>query len=101
LSAESSAPKPRLKSAEHDAKTKNDEVVASVPSAKDTSAAPEATKAPAVSLDKRGPVAALAMTDAVMPTARKMPRALTGSWRLTRTDGQRSPRVEPGKATTR
>jgi hypothetical protein len=101
LSAESRDPNPKLNTAEHDTKITNDDVVASAPSARDTSAAPEITKAPTVSFDKRGPVTALATTDAATPTARKIPRALTGSWRLIRADGHKSPRVEPGKATPR
>ena len=42
---------------------------------------------------------ALAITVAVIPRASRMPRAATGSWKLTLIDGHNRPRVELGSAT--
>ena len=44
---------------------------------------------------------ALDTTEAATPNASSIPRAPTGSWKLSRIDGQRRPRVDPGRATVR
>ena len=44
---------------------------------------------------------ALETTEAATPNASSIPRAPTGSWKLSRIEGHKRPRVDPGRATVR
>ncbi len=62
---------------------------------------PAATMGPAPSRASSRPAPRLASTDAVTPTIRSTPSALSGSCQLSRIDGHSRPRVELGTATLR
>jgi hypothetical protein len=81
--------------------TRKDGAAPSTVNARATSVMPRAVRDPTLILDKIGPVAALAMTEAATPNARNIPKAPTGSWKLSCIEGHNRPRVEPGKATLR
>ena len=75
--------------------------MASTANATAVSTVPSARSGPTPARDRSRPVAALEITEAVTPNASKIPRAPTGSWKLSRMEGHNRPSVEPGKATVR
>ena len=79
--------------------THSDGAKASTARATAISMVPAATSGPVRTRTR--PVAALEMTEAVIPSSGRIPRAPTCTPKLSRIEGQSRPRVEPGRATLR
>src|SRR6266851_8782798 len=101
LRAASIAPKPSPNSTVPPQTIHSDGARASRASASAVSKVPAATSGPTRTHARMRPVAALDTTEAVIPKTSRIPRAPTGSPKLSRIEGQSRPRVEPGKATLR
>jgi hypothetical protein len=99
LRAASIAPKPSPNSTVPMAITHSDGAKASTASATAVSMVATATSGPVRT--GRRPVATLEVTEAVIPKTSRIPRAPTGSPKLSRIEGQSRPRVEAGKAMLR